>query len=327
MRRARVRTPATSEPASGSVIASAPILSPRIAGASQRSCCSAVPNFAIGGVAMLVCAPIPAASPPDALRASSSANTASATQSASGPYLSPSQPRCASFPNTSFGNQRAASHSSACGRSSASTKARISARSAPWRAVNGGGSEAVGLANDLEHDLVGAGADPVQAQVAPHALDVVLLHVARAAVDLDALVGDLAGDPRGMELGHRDLAHGVLAVGEAPGGRVHELAGRLDLGRHLGELEAGDLELRDRAAERVALLGVLQRAVEDVLGGRDGARGADHPLALELPHDVVEALADLAQHGALGHADVLERQQRRVGGVHAHLLELLLADD
>src|SRR5215218_7155604 len=257
-RTACVRVPATSEPASGSVIASAAIRSPRIAGASQRSCWDGVPNFASGGVAMLVCAPIPAASPPEPQRASSSANTASATQSASGPYFRPSQPRAASFPNTSSGNQRASSHSEACGRSSASTKARISARSAAWRSVNGGGSEPVGLANDLEHDLVGARADPVQAQVAPDALDVVLL-------------------------------------------RVDELPRRFDLGRHLGELEAGDLELRDRAAERMALLCVPERAVEHVLGGRDGAGGADHPLALQLPHDVVKALADLAEHGAGGH--------------------------
>ena len=118
-------------------MASAPIFSPRIAGASQRACCSGVPNFATGGVAMLVCAPIPAASPPEPQRESSSANTASATQSASGPYFRPSQPRSASHANTSSGNQRAASHSAACGRSSPSTKARISARSASWRAVNG----------------------------------------------------------------------------------------------------------------------------------------------------------------------------------------------
>ena len=45
---ARVRIAATSEPVSGSVIASAAIFSPRIAGASQRSCCAEVPNVASG---------------------------------------------------------------------------------------------------------------------------------------------------------------------------------------------------------------------------------------------------------------------------------------
>ena len=137
-RSARVRMAATSEPVSGSVIASAAIFSPRIAGASQRACWASVPNVASGGVAIPMCAPTPAASPPDPARASSSHSTASATQSASGPYFSPSQPRSASWPNTVFGNDRAASHSGACGRSSPSTNARISARSASWRSVNGG---------------------------------------------------------------------------------------------------------------------------------------------------------------------------------------------
>ena len=164
------------------------------------------------------------------------------------------------------------------------------------------------------------GADPVEAHVAPDALDAVLLHVAGAAVDLDALVGDLDGDARGVQLGHRDLAHGVLAVLEAPGRRVDHLARRLDLRRHLGELVADDLEVADRAAERVALLGVLERLLEAPLGAGDAARRADQPLALELPHDVVEALALLAQDRVGRHAHVLERQQRRVGGVHAELL-------
>jgi hypothetical protein len=57
----------------------------------------------------------------------------------------------------------------------------------------------------------------------------VLLHVAGAAVDLQALVGDLAAIARRVQLGHRDLAHRVLAVREAPGGRVDELARGLDL--------------------------------------------------------------------------------------------------
>src|SRR5438067_12475618 len=74
----------------------------------------------------------------------------------------------------------------------------------------------VGAADHLEHDLVGTGADPVQARVAPRALDAVLLHIARASVYLQALIGHFAGDARGIQLGHRDLAHGVLAVCEAP---------------------------------------------------------------------------------------------------------------
>src|SRR3954453_15028205 len=114
--------------------------------------------------------------------------------------------------------------------------------------------EAIRPADDVEHDLVRAGADAVQAHVAPHALDAVLLHVAPAAVDLDALVGALDRDAGGVELGHGDLAHRVLAALEPPGRDVHELARRLDLRRHLRELVPDDLELADLAAEGGALL-------------------------------------------------------------------------
>ena len=69
--------PATSEPAPGSVMPSAAIFSPRIAGARNRCFCSSVPNFHTGGVAIPVCAPMPAASPPEPQPASSSQNTAS----------------------------------------------------------------------------------------------------------------------------------------------------------------------------------------------------------------------------------------------------------
>src|SRR5437764_3522464 len=118
-----------------------------------------------------------------------------------------------------------------------------------WSSFSPTASQPVRPPDHVEHYLVGPGSDPVQPQVAPGALDAVLLHVAGAAVDLDALVGDLDGHPRGVQLGHRDLAHGVLAVLEAPRGRVDELAGRLDLRRHLGELVADHLELADLAAE------------------------------------------------------------------------------
>jgi hypothetical protein len=56
---------------------SAPIFSPRIAGARKRCFCSSEPNFQIGGVAMFTCAPMPAAVPPEPIRAISSHSTAS----------------------------------------------------------------------------------------------------------------------------------------------------------------------------------------------------------------------------------------------------------
>jgi len=86
------------------------------------------------------------------------------------------------------------------------------------------------------------------------------------------------------------------------------------------------LELADLAAERLALQGVGQRLVKAALGAGHAARRADQPLALQLPHDVVEALALLAEDCGLGNAHVLEGQQRGVGGVHAELLQALLAD-
>ena len=46
---------------------------------------------------------------------------------------------------------------------------------------------------------------------------------------------------------------------------MDHLLRRLDLGRHVGELVADDLELADRAAERLALLRVLERALEHPL--------------------------------------------------------------
>ena len=53
-----------------------------------------------------------------------------------------------------------------------------------------------------------------------------------------------------------------------------------------------------------------------------GARGGDQALALELPADVVEALADLAEDGVGRDADVVEGELAGVGGVHPHLLQL-----
>src|SRR4051812_13526021 len=205
------------------------------------------------------------------------------------------------------------------------TIATLSSRTPIPRTISGP-LQPVGPADHVEHDLVGPGADPVQPQVAPGPLDLVLTHVTGAAEDLQALVGHRAAHLGGVQLGHRDLAHGVLAVGEAPGGGVDELTRGFDLGRHRRELVADDLEVADLAPERLALERVGERAVEGALCARDAARGADEALALELPHDLVEALADLPEDGVGGNAHVVEGQQRGVRRVHAELLQALLAD-
>ena len=63
-RRAVVRIPATSEPAPGSVIPSAAIFSPLIAGTRYRCLISSLPSISIGGSAMSVWTAKPMLKPP-----------------------------------------------------------------------------------------------------------------------------------------------------------------------------------------------------------------------------------------------------------------------
>ena len=74
-RTARVLIPATSEPASGSVMPRQEIFSPRIAGTRYSCFCSSEPNRNTGGVAMSVWTATPIASPPELQRVISSAST------------------------------------------------------------------------------------------------------------------------------------------------------------------------------------------------------------------------------------------------------------
>ena len=82
--------------------------------------------------------------------------------------------------------------------------------------------QAQSAAEDLLHDLVGAAADRAEAGVAQRALDPVLAHVAVAAEDLHALVGDLDAGALGEQLRLRDLGDRVLAGDEAAQGVVGE---------------------------------------------------------------------------------------------------------
>ena len=86
---------------------------------------------------------------------------------------------------------------------------------------------------------------------------------------------------------------------------------------------ADRLELADRAAEGVAVICVLDRGFEQTLGRRIRTGGGDQPFGLELPADVVEALADLAENRIGRNPEVLEGELAGIRGVHAHLLEVL----
>src|SRR6185295_11753449 len=150
----------------------------------------------------------------------------------------------------------------AVGSARAARAARMRARRmSPVHPPRGGGSdrrtrasllEAHDLAEDLLHDLVGAASDRSEPRVARHALDLVLAHVARAAVQLQTGVHDLEGRALGGELGHRHLAHGVLARGEAAQRVIGHAAAGVRRGGELHEPVAYGLVARERAAEGVA---------------------------------------------------------------------------
>ena len=116
-------------------------------------------------------------------------------------------------------------------------------------------------------------------------------HVAVAAEELQAFVEHVAlhvGEP---ELVHRRHLGGQLALQVRGDAGVVEGAGGGGVGGALGELEAGVLELQDRAAEGLALLGVGDGALDRALHRADGAAADDQPLLRELLHHLVEALA------------------------------------
>src|SRR5262249_109178 len=86
--------------------------------------------------------------------------------------------------------------------------------------------------------------------------------VAVASQHLERVVGDLEHLVGGVLSREDGLARGRQPLVQPPGGFPREQANGVDLDRHVGEHERDRLLLRDRHAERLALLGVLARVVE-----------------------------------------------------------------
>src|SRR5258707_1010320 len=110
------------------------------------------------------------------------------------------------------------------------------------------------LGDDHALHLVRAFADLEDLLVAVEARDGELLHEAVATVDLERGVDDAIRQQPGVELRLGRREREVLALILEPCGLVDELAARVDLRRHVGELELDRLELRDQLAELLPLL-------------------------------------------------------------------------
>src|SRR5918995_3527610 len=140
-------------------------------------------------------------------------------------------------------------------------------------------------ADELLHDLVRAGPDLGDAGVAPGAGDAVLVHVAVATVHLHAVVEHVVLHLRGPPLGLGGVDGRQLLLGVRADALVDERLGDVDAGDEVGEQELGVLERADRLAERLPVLGVLDRLLEDLLGvGEVGDRRAEALLRQELHH-------------------------------------------
>jgi hypothetical protein len=109
-------------------------------------------------------------------------------------------------------------------------------------------------------------------------------------------------------------ARAATASSQAAGGRDAHL--------HVHQLVADHLVLHQRRAEGLALARPGQRLVVAGLGEAQRHGRHAQPLAVEVGHDDLEALALLAHQVARRHAHVVKAQVRGVGAPPAHLVQL-----
>src|SRR4029078_7559113 len=146
----------------------------------------------------------------------------------------------------------------------------------------GAAASVADLAQDLprDHDpldLAGPLADLADLGVAHHPLHRIFGGIPVAAEDLDRLGGAPHRQFGAEELGPRRLLLEGAAVLLEPGGMVQEVGAGLDLGVHVGELEAHPLEAADRPAELLALAGVPDGLVVGPLGDSQAQGGDPDP--------------------------------------------------
>ncbi|MNP18853.1 hypothetical protein D3C76_1113520 [compost metagenome] len=150
----------------------------------------------------------------------------------------------------------------------------------------------------------------------------VLQHIAVAAVQLQALVDDLAGLGRRPPLGHGGRGRIQFVLDHLAQAVVDEGAGNGHRGLHLSKLEAGVLHVQQRLAEQLAVVGVFDGFLDRALHGAECVHRDEHALLGQLLHQLDETLAFFrAEQVGHRHTDVVEEQLRSVLAFLAELVE------
>src|SRR6266446_2507144 len=195
-------------------------------------------------------------------------------------------------------------------------------RTRPFRKSVAGGISIVAAEETRDDEALHLGgtlADLEQALIAVEARHRVLFHQAVAAEDLHRGVRHPSHDLGRPELRHRRLfAEGATLIAQ-PACLVEQVARRLDLGRHVGELEGVRLKMADRLAELRALFGVRERRFVRALRAAEAHRRDRKAAAVEGLQHLLEAGAALAEEVLARHGDVVEVELGRVRRPPDHL--------
>ena len=131
-------------------------------------------------------------------------------------------------------------------------------------------------------------------------------------MQLDAAIHHLRLQLARDQLGGGRVLGGQLAGVEEQHALVNIGLRHVEIGAHLGHLEARVLERADRLSERAPFLHILEGQVERSLRSRHEADCGDQPLLRQETSEIAEAFTRLAEQICLRNFHVVEEQ---LGGV------------
>src|SRR5690554_770203 len=178
------------------------------------------------------------------------------------------------------------------------------------------------LGDQLLHDFSRTSADGQNLGVAVQPLYHRFPHKTHATEQLHGLAGDFFAHVDREVLGHGHLLDRVLASLHQRGAAVGVFPGDVDLVGDVDQFVAGYLEAGDRAAEGLALFGVVHGRFVGQLGGHVGHDRQAQAFGQEVAHDGDEAGVLGADQAVRRHPAVFEEQFGGVAGPPAHLAQL-----